>query len=514
MLPLIKGSLLRENKDITNSAIIGFRWKFFSTVSIVIMQLIFGIILARLLPPEVFGIFGYAMIFVGFISIYAQAGIAPAIVQRKNLTNEHIKVGFTLSVLLSILATFILWTIAPIFTKGIGTSILRIASLSFFLAGFGSVSSALLERKLDFKPLFWVEILSYGIGQGVISIGLATMGFGVWSLAYGILFYTLIKSLLLMVIAPHPVGFLLKRDRVKELMHFGLGMSLARFANYGARTGDYFVIGKLLQPEALGLYSRAFQIVTIPTSYFASLISSVLFPVYSVVQDDKQRLKRGFYLSVSLVSFVTFPIMVWLFIVARKLIPIVYGSAWSGSIHSLQILTICGAFGSIYTMSDALARAKGLVYAQFARHSLYATMVIAGAILGTRFGIEGVAYAVSFAVFIMYILMAQLSIKIIGGTWCKFFQAQIPGILIGICIAIIANGILLLCDKYFFTDLITLLILIISFILIYFLVFVSFPLSWFRGIPEFLLQRCSSFIPRIFLRFLSQRLVINQKSIE
>lgn len=493
-------------KNITELAIAGLRWNLYSTVSIVVMQLSFGIILARLLAPEAFGLFFYAMIFVGFISIFAQAGVPEAIIQRQELTKRHIEAGFTLTLLIGVSATIGLWIVAPMLTEGAGTSVLRTVSFSFFVSAFGALSGALLEKELSFKRLFWAEVVSYGIGQGVIGIGMATMGFGVWSLVYGLLVYTFLKSVLRMLMVRHPIAFSLESSAVKGLMHFGFGWSLTRLANYCAQHGDYIVIGRLLPPEALGFYSRAYQTARIPAGQIASLISSVLFPVYAAVQDDNQKLRRGFYLSVSVVSFVTFPLMVWFFITASKLIPTVYGPAWTGSISTLKILTVCGALGSIYTLCDVLVRAKGWVYAQVARHSMYAAMVIIGAILGIGYGIEGVAFAVSIAVFIMYILMAQLSINIVGGTWRKFLQAQVPGVVIGITVALVSGGILLAGEKYGFSDIVVLAALMLSFAAIYPIVLVSFPMSCLGEIPECLVVRGSSFLPRGFLTMLRRRL--------
>lgn len=493
-------------KDIGELAVAGFRWNLYSTVSLMVMQLSFGIILARLLPPDIFGVFFYAMIFIGFASIFAQAGIPEAIIQRQQLTKQHIETGFTLTLLIGLSVTISLWILAEVMMKGTETSVLRTVSFSFLLSAFGAVSGALLEKGLHFRKLFWAELVSYGVGQGVISIGLAMMGFGVWSLAYGVLTYALIKSAARMLMTRHSLRLSLKSSIVKDLVHFGFGRSLARLANYGAQHGDYFVIGQLLPSEALGLYSRAYQIARIPTSHIASTITSVLFPVYSAVQDDKQRLKKGFYLSVSLVSFVTFPLMVWFFMVAGKLIPTIYGPAWIKSIRSLEILTVCGALGSIYTLCDALVSAKGLVYAQFRRHLIYAAMVVVGSLFGIGYGIEGVALAVSLSVFIMYTLMAKLSINIVDGTWADFLRAQFPGVATGISVALVSSMVLLVEENYGLSNLIVLLTLIFSFAAVYPIVLVLFPMSCLGEIPECLVVRCSSFLPRGFLGILNRRL--------
>jgi O-antigen/teichoic acid export membrane protein len=497
-----------KSGNITNLALSGMKWKLFSTVSFVIIQLLLGIALARLLPPRDFGIYGYVMIFVGFISIYTQAGIAPAIVQRKNITDEHLKVGFTLSVLIGVIATIFLCVLAPLFTKGLETSFLRILSLTFIISGISSVSGALLEKKVNFKILFWVEICSYLAGQGVIGIGLALAGFGVWALVLGILFYILIKSLALLIISPHPFKFSLKTDRVKELMHFGFGLSLARLANYGAQNGGFFVIGRLLAPEALGLYTRAYQLATIPAGNVASLVTSVLFPVYSIIQDDKDKLKRGFYLSISFVSFLIIPSMVCLSFAAKRLIPFVYGPAWEGCIPSFQILCACGIFTSIYTLADAISRAKGLVYAQLLRHSIYAIMVVIGSVLGVTYGIEGVALAGSIAVCVMYIMLIQLGKHIVEGTWHDILKAHIPGVILGIFITIISLVVLWAGDYFRFSDLFVLLILFIAVLFVYFFSLTVFPLRWLGEIPEIMLDKFSMFLPPKLIGFLNKKLRI------
>ncbi len=194
-------------QGITEQAVAGFRWKLYITASTVVMQLSFGVILARLLPPEAFGLFLYAVTIVGLISIYAEAGLREAIIQRQELTKEHVRAGFTLSLFISLSASVGLWIFAPIIASETGLSVLRVVSLLFFISGLGAVSGALLEKQLNFRLLFWAELVSYGVGQGVISISLAALGFGVWSLAYGVLCYRLIQTAAYMLMAPPAIGF-------------------------------------------------------------------------------------------------------------------------------------------------------------------------------------------------------------------------------------------------------------------------------------------------------------------
>jgi O-antigen/teichoic acid export membrane protein len=239
--------------------------------------------------------------------------------------------------------------------------------------------------------------------------------------------------------------------------------------------------------------------------HFASLITTVLFPVYSMVQNDKSRLKRGFYLSISLVSLVTIPSMVCLFFAGKRLIPFVYGPVWTGSITSLQILCVCGALTSIYTVGDTLSRAKGLVYAKLIRNSIHAIVVVIGALVGVNYGIEGVAVAGSIATFIMYLMVMQLGKNIIEGAWDDILKAHIPGAMIGIFTAVFSGMVLFAGDEYGFPDSLVLLILVFVLILTYLFSFIFFPVPWLGEIPEFLLNKGSSFLPQRVLAILNKR---------
>ncbi len=204
--------------------------------------------------------------------------------------------------------------------------------------------------------------------------------------------------------------------------------------------------------------------------------------------------------------------MAWFFIAGGKLITVVYGPAWAGSVPSLKILTVSGALGSIYTLCDTLTSAKGLVYVQFRNHLIYAAMVVAGALFGIGYGIEGVAFAISFAVFVMYLLMAQLGIRAVGGTWREFLLAQIPGMITALIVACVSAVVLIFCNVYLFADMVASLLLTLSFAAVYPIIFIFCPLRYLGEIPEFLLIRCSSLLPYRCLNILNRRLNIIMKT--
>ena len=215
-------------------------------------RLTVGIVLARMLPPEDFGIVGFAMIFSEFLTLFSELGIGSALVQREPLTERHLQVGFTLSSLLGTTSTLFLWLVAPYVAGAASATVIRAVAFSLLLTSLGIVSTALLMRKLEFRRLFFVELISYLAGYSLITITLAWRGYGAWSLVAGILVQAAIRLFLVSVSARHSRRPSFARQEVRDLLYFGTGLTLARLANYAAVSGSCGA-GTLLASHHSGL---------------------------------------------------------------------------------------------------------------------------------------------------------------------------------------------------------------------------------------------------------------------
>jgi len=213
----MSADLPKEN--LTKKTFSGFAWQYTSFIAQALLQLIVLAVLARLLSPEDFGVLGLAMIFVGFAALFSQLGVGPALIQRSELTPVHIRVGFTLSVILSLVFTLLLVAISPLVARFVRndqvTDVLLVVSLNFFFTGFGVVAESLLKRNLRFKSLMWASVWSYVFGYALTGIVLAYLGFGVWALVGATLGQSLLKSVLLLIFNPHSVLPSLARREMK-----------------------------------------------------------------------------------------------------------------------------------------------------------------------------------------------------------------------------------------------------------------------------------------------------------
>ena len=414
-----------------------------SESSKLVLQIGVQIVLARLLPVEAFGLLAIASLVVNLGSRVSEIGTGPALIQRVTITPIHVRVAFSLSLLCGSLVTLAIWFAAPfaadVFKADGVTPVLRLIGIVFVVGSIGTTAEALMLRAMDYRRLLRVELASYAIGYAVVGIGLAWLQFGVWALAWATIAQAVLKTAMLLVMSPHPARPCVARTEMRQILNFGVGMTLGRLASFAAQSADYFVVARWLGTVALGFYSRAYQIMCLPLYLFSSVLNSVLFSAYSSVQTDADRLRRGYLTSVSLSALVVFPALTTIAIIAPELIVGVFGPQWSPAITPLRILSAAGCFYCIYNLADSLTRAKGAVYMKFVFHGVYAVSVLGAAIVGTRWGIAGVAAGLTASTGLVYVLMAGLSLRLTGSSWRAFFEAQLPGVEVAAVVALIGT---------------------------------------------------------------------------
>ncbi len=409
-----------------------FAWRLLSETSKLVLQLVVQVTLARLLPVEAFGMLAIATLVVNFGTRVSEVGTAQALIQRASLNDLHVRIGFTLSMFFGAFVTLAIWLGAPFaasaFHAGAVTPVLRLIGFVFVLGSVGNTAEALLQRRMDYRRLLSVELISYAVGYAGVGIGLALMGWGIWALAWATLVQATLRSVLLVGAAPHPMRPSLAGAEARQLLNFGIGTTLARLASFAAQNADYFVVARWLGTTALGWYSRAYQLMCLPIYQFSSILNVVLFPAYSSIQTDAERLRRGYLGSLCLSALVVFPALTMLGIFAPEVMSGVFGRQWAPAAVPLQILCVAGAGYCTYNLGDSLVRARGAVYRKFLYQSIYAVAVAGAALVGSRWNITGVAAGVVTATVVVYVLMADLSLRLTAARWRQFWLAQSPGV--------------------------------------------------------------------------------------
>lgn len=422
--------------NLKKNTINGFLWMLSGSGIQSIMQFVVLIVLARLLDPESFGIVSSALVVISFTVILSTLGFGPALVQKKVINNRQIGTSYTVSIVMAVFFGIIIYIIAPLISNFFHSVelilILRIMVVIFLFQGLSIVSESLIQREMMFRVIVRIQVISY-VTYGIIGIILAVFGLGVWSLVFAYMSQIIIKSLLSLYLQPYKINFGFDYRSFKELLYFSFGYSLAKISAEISSQGDNFIIGRFLGPEALGFYSRAYQMMVMPANLIGKIFEKVLFPAMSKIQDNHKKLANVYIDGICATTTLILPASVFLIINAERIILLLFGEQWLGLIDPFKVLAVALLFRSSYKISDSLVKAKGAVYHRAIRKWIYAFLIVLGAYLGQlNAELVGVAFGISIAILINYTLMAQLVLKLINIKMSRFIASHIGGGIIAI----------------------------------------------------------------------------------
>lgn len=492
-----------NKNSLTNKTLNGFIWSGIGTIAKSVLQIAVIAILARLIDVKSFGVVQAAMVVVGFATLISQMGIGPALVQRKDLTSRHIRMGFTLSLLLGLLLGGLLFIFANYFASFFNIeelkNVVQVLSLLFLVESFITVSASLLQRNMRFKEMALIDLISYFMGYGLIGIIFGYLGYGYWALIMGIFAQALIKIGFYFFLQRHSLIPLWSKKEFLDLIHYGGGHTLAKFTNYFAGNGDNFIVGRFLGAQALGFYGQALTLVARPFALIVNAMDQALFPALSAVQDNKATLRDTLEKAVKVLTLLVLPLIFIISILAENIVLLILGEKWLNTVTPLQILSLTIIFRITTRISDVLVRATGDVYSRAWRRSISAVVMFVSCYIGHFWGLAGVAWGVVFTSFVTFLLMASLTFKHIDMGWIAYLKLYLKGIILSFIF-----GVACLLVKAGFEQLITSnIIVLIGSLMISGLVYLGFLI----GLKSFFLGNEKIYIVMILNKMKLQRLV-------
>jgi PST family polysaccharide transporter len=437
--PLPAGKRAGARRGLTRRAIGGMFWTFSGTGVQVAVQLLAIMALGRLLTPAEFGLMGAATVIIGCSQIVSQVGVGPAIIQRSVLDPTHVRVAVTLSGTLGVLLGAIVWfgspAIAAFYRMPELEPVLRVVAFLFPLDGLNTVAKSLLTRELRFRLYIALDVGAYVLGYALVGVVLAWLGYGVWALVSAHLAQLTVRTIAMYLATRHSLRPSLNWRASRDLLSFGFGHSMAQIGTALSQQGDNLVVGRWLGPAALGIYGRAYNLMVMPASAFGRIINRVLFPVMSQVQDERARLANAYERALAIVALISLPLSAFLWVVAPEFIAVVLGPAWGDVVLPFRLFSISLLFRMSSKISDACTKAAGEVNIRALLQYAYAAMVVVGAIIGQRWGVGGVAVAVSLAMGLNWLSMAWLGRSVTGLSWLRFAGVHVPATLLAGVIA-------------------------------------------------------------------------------
>lgn len=340
----------------------GLYWSFLGQFTNYAVQFVVGIVMARMLTPEDYGITAIPAIFMSIALIFIESGFSSALVRKEILTEKDLTTAFIYSTLVGVLCYLLLFFAAPLialfYDEPVLIPLVRITALTFLWGPMITPQNVILQRRLDFRTPSIISIINKVI-SGILGIYAAYIGYGLWALVIT----NLSASLLGLIQTWWAVKWIPKEKWSKESFQYlwGYGNKLVGsslidnlFSNLGA-----FLLGKIGGTFDLGNYNRAKGYAMIPSTNVVSVLNSVTFPVLSKMQDDDERLGINYRKMIRVSAFLIFPIMLLLAALARPLVIIMITEKWESCIILLQILCFVFMWQPIQILNINLLGVKG-----------------------------------------------------------------------------------------------------------------------------------------------------------
>ncbi len=410
-----------ETQGTLGKAIDAGKW---SAIGLVVQKAIGFVsffVLARLLAPNDYGLITVALMVVGIAEIIFTPDFGAALIQKKENINQYLNVFWTFNLLRAVgvfLFIFLTSPLVAIFFRvqdPLAISVLRLSGLMIVIRALGNMGSIFFFKELDFKKLFFRDTGGQ-IAFSVIAILWALYKPSVLALFFGYLGQEFASMLLLYYFHHYRPRISFHFRRLLDLIRYGtwtMGKNIVGQVNANLET---MIIGRSLGVSNLGLYSRANNVVSLPSSALFSIIYKVGFPTYAKVQNDQEKIRRGFLKSFDVALITMIPFMFLILLIGRETILVLLGKNWLGMVPAMKVLVIALTFEGFSNIIYPLLEGVGRANLRFKLSLLQLVLAAPLLIWLSRYGLVAAASAmliISFVVFFVagFWLFRYLKIK-------------------------------------------------------------------------------------------------------
>lgn len=398
--------------SLKSKTIKGASWSFVDNIAGSGISFLVGIVLARLLSPEEFGLIGIITIFIAVFNSIVDSGFSNALIRKNDAKQVDYNTAFIFNLILSVFVFIVLFFLAPLignfFKEPQLVPLTRVMSIIVLINAFALVQRTLLVKKVDFKTQTKVSIIASS-SSGVIGLGMAFTGFGVWSLVAQQLSRQFLNTFFLWVYNKWRPQLEFSIKSFKELFNFGWKLLVSGLIATIWTQLFQIVIGKFYTTAALGQFTRAKQFTDIFSSNLTGVVQRVSYPVLSSIQDEKDRLKQGYKKIIKITMFLTFILMLGLAAVAKPMVLVLIGEKWLPSVEFLQILCFSAMLYPLHAINLNMLQVKGRSDLFLILEIVKKIIAIGPIIIGIFIGIKAMLLGSVFTGFIAYYLNSYYS---------------------------------------------------------------------------------------------------------
>jgi len=389
------------------------------------------IVVARILSPADYGLLSMSNVLLTFITLLSESGLGITVVRTRAITDEQVAQINSAAVLMGVacfaIACLVAVPVGRFYRAPELPAVIVAMSFALVVAGFRVVSGALLQRDLRFPRLAVIDGMQ-GLIQAFATLILAKLGFRYWSLVLGSLFGASIGTAVTVATRPYKFSWP-RRETLRPVFTFTREVLGARLLWYIYQDSDFVVAGRRLGRQALGVYSYAWTLASLPVDKITAMVGTVTSPVFAAVQDDHVALRRYFLTVTEGLATLTFPLTIGIALVASELVPVILGPKWTAVTLPLQALA---AYASIRTITPIAGHA--LVVLGETKFGVRLGIVDAIGLptafyIGSHWGTTGIAIAWAIAhPILVYIPSSIWLFRRLEVSWSSYVRALWPAI--------------------------------------------------------------------------------------
>lgn len=427
-----------------NKTIAGLKWSFIDNLSNQVIHFVVGIILARLLSPSEFGIIGIITVFTSMAQLIVDSGFSQSLIRKRECTEADWNTMLFANLFLAIIMSGLLIVIAPAVERFYQVpdvaKLLRIMSLVLIINGFGLVEQTQLVRKVDFRTITQISLVSNVI-SGVLGILLAMYGYSYWSLLWKSIVQNLIRVILLYVKSKWRPKPIFSFSSFKEMFSFGSRMLVSRFIGRAYNNLYYFLIGKYFSVAELGLYTRAEQFKNLPTDGLMNTIQRVTYPILAQLEDKPDVQLEAYRRLLRTALYLIITAIVAMIFTSHEIITILLGDKWIKTIPYLRILSLSAITLPLRHINMNIVMVKNRPDLYLRIQLITNLLFIPFVYLGVRIGIYALLFIVVFISIFEYLIISFATSKTTNYPLLAQIKDVMPILLYATLISLVQYGV-------------------------------------------------------------------------
>ncbi len=480
-------------KNLKASAFNAVKWNSFMQVFDLLQRFTLGVILARLLSPEDYGIVALVMVITEVLVIFVDSGFAVGLIQGKNVTKKDFSTVFYFNIGISFIISLLLFSsssyLAGYYDNVKVEAICKFVSIIFFFQAFSITQRAYLTREINFKYQAIIDFLT-GLTSQIIAIYLAYKGYSYWALLIKYAIAVTLQNIFYWFYSGWKPSLIFEFSRLKIIWKFSSKIFYSGLWSQIINRIDFFIIAKIFNPQILGYYSQGKNYAMLPATILTNISTNALFPVFSRIQDDFAK-RENLYLKVKkIIIFLCTPMFSFLIIFANPIIYLVFGSKWLPMVPYFILFCL---YGYIYVINalkvnflNSIGHPQYILHYGFITGSLRIIILFGMAFFVKNIHPTAYVYTILFFMILSLFFFNYFILKAASIQFKKQITSIIPEVILNIPFIIILLAIRLV---YKIDDIFVLLIISISFYTTYLFIGYLLKLNYLMEFKTQLLQK-------------------------